>query len=144
MTVKPQTLLVPVDGSSNAERAVDRAIELAGMGLVKDVHLLNVQLPLPSAVTTFVKKRAVAGYHHDEGVKALATARAKLEAAGVPHELHIGVGQPGETIVEFCKELQCDIILMGTRGHTGAIGVLLGSVTRDVIHKAEVPVTLVK
>ena len=33
---------------------------------------------------------------------------------------------------------------MGTRGHTGLTGVLLGSVAQDVIAHAKVPVTLVK
>jgi nucleotide-binding universal stress UspA family protein len=144
MTIAPQTILVPVDGSENAERAVDRVIELFAAGLVKQVHLVNVQYPIPREVTRFVGRKEVTGYHHDEGEKGLAQAKAKLSQAKVPYQVHIGVGAPPEIIVSFCKELSCDAIVMGTRGLGGAAGLLLGSVTRDVIAKSPVPVTLVK
>jgi nucleotide-binding universal stress UspA family protein len=111
---------------------------------VSEVHLLNVQYPLPGAVTTFVGSKAVSGYHHEEGMKALAGAEAKLEAATFPHQLHIVVGQPAEVIAAVCHEIKCDGIVMGTRGHGKAVGLLLGSVARDVIAKAPAPVTVVK
>ena len=144
MTARKLNLLVPVDGSTGAERAVDYAIMLAGWGLADQIHLINVQYPLPGAVTTFVGNKAVSGYHHDEGMKALQLACASLDAAKVAHQIHIVVGQPAETITEFCEELKCDAIVMGTRGHGKAAGLLLGSVARDVIAKASTPVTVVK
>ena len=144
MTLRRINLLVPVDGSAGAERAVDYAITMAGWGLTDQIHLINVQYPLPGAVTTFVGSKAVSGYHHDEGMKALKGACAKLDAAKVAHQVHIVVGQPAETIATFCQELKCDAIVMGTRGHGKAAGLLLGSVARDVIAKAAVPVTVVK
>ena len=106
--------------------------------------MINVQYPLPGAVSTFVGKKAVSGYHHDEGRKELEAAEAKLHAAKVPHQVHIVVGQPAETIVAFCEELKCDGIVMGTRGHGKAVGLIVGSVARDVIAKASAPVTVVK
>ena len=62
----------------------------------------------------------------------------------MPHHIHIVVGQPAEAIVAFCEELKCDAIVMGTRGHGKAVGLILGSVARDVIAKASAPVTVVK
>src|SRR5687767_4719278 len=98
MTARALNLLIPVDGSVGADRAVDHAAMMWGRGLVGEVHLVNVQYPLPGAVTTFVGSKAVSGYHHDEGMKALAGAETKLHAAKVPHHLHIVVGQPAEMI----------------------------------------------
>lgn len=144
MTTHRLNLLVPVDGSAGSDRAVDHAMVLANWGLVGDIHLVNVQYPLPGAVTTFVGNKAVSGYHHDEGLKALAAARAKLDAAKVPHHVHIAVGQPVDVITTFCKEFKSDGIVMGTRGLGKAAGLILGSVARDVIAKAPVPVTVVK
>jgi nucleotide-binding universal stress UspA family protein len=144
MSMKKQVLLVPVDGSEHSLRAVERAIEMHKAGQVKDVHLLNVQLPIPTAVTTFVGKKATSGFHYDEGMKAVAQAVAKLKRAHVAHEVHIGVGQPAETITEFCKELGCEAIVMGTHGHGKAFTALLGSTSRDVTTMAGVPVTTVK
>ena len=144
MTTHRLNLLVPVDGSAGGERAVEHAIMLASWGLVDHVHLINVQYPLPGAVSTFVGKKAVSGYHHDEGMKQLKPACDKLDAAKVPHHVHIVVGQPAETIVAFCDELKCDAIVMGSRGHGKAVGLILGSVARDVIARASAPVTVVK
>jgi nucleotide-binding universal stress UspA family protein len=144
MSVKKQVLLVPVDGSDHSLRAVERAIEMHKAGQVKEVHLLNVQLPIPTAVTTFVGKKATSGFHYDEGMKAVRQSNAKLERAKVPHQIHIGVGQPAETIVEFCKELHCEGIIIGTHGHGKAFTALLGSTSRDVSAKASVPVTTVR
>lgn len=144
MTARRLNLLVPVDGSPGAEKAVEHAIALAGWGLADQIHLVNVQYPIPGAVSTFVGKKAVSGYHHDEGMKELKAADAKLHAANVPHHVHIVVGQPAETIVAFCEELKCDGIVMGTRGHGKAVGLIVGSVARDVIAKASAPVTVVK
>jgi nucleotide-binding universal stress UspA family protein len=144
MTAHRLNLLVPVDGSEGADRAVEHALLLFQWGLVEELHLLNVQYPLPGAVSTFVGSKAVSGYHHEEGMKALESADAKLDAAKVPHQIHIVVGQPAEMIAAVCEELKCDGIVMGTRGHGRAAGLLLGSVARDVIAKTAAPVTVVK
>jgi len=45
---------------------------------------------------------------------------------------------------DYAKKLGVGLVVMGTRGHTGLAGVLLGSVAQDVIAHADVPVTLVK
>jgi len=144
MSESSKKILVAVDGSANSERAVDYVIEWSKSGLADEIHLVNVQFPIPSAVTTFVGKKAVSGYHHDEGEKAVARAKAKLEASNIAHQVHIGVGTPGDVIVQFAKDFDCDAIVMGTRGLGGTAGLLLGSVTREVIAEADIPVTLIK
>lgn len=144
MNCRPLNVLVPTDGSANAAHAIDYALRLAQCGLVSDVHLVTAQPPVDSAVSTFVGKKAVAGYHFDEGMKALAPAKAKLEAANIRHQIHIGVGQPADVITGFCHELGCDVIIVGSHGRTGAAAVILGSVAQAVIAKSKVPVTLVK
>lgn len=139
-------LLVPVDGSESANRCID--VLLRKVGWYRDgveVHLLNVQPPIVSGnVTMFIKREQLDEYYRDEGLKALAEARRKLDAAGVPYVHHIGVGEPAETIARYAHEKQCDQIFMGTRGMGRIAGVLLGSVATKVIHLADVPVLLVK
>jgi nucleotide-binding universal stress UspA family protein len=136
-------VLVPVDGSENALRALERAI-----GLLRErpfeLHVLNVQGPVGGAVSGFVGSAAVKGFHREEGEKILAPARALLERLGVPGKTHITVGPAGESIAGFAKQLGCDAIIMGTRGQGKIRGALLGSVSTDVIRYAEMPVTLVK
>ncbi len=139
-------ILMPIDGSEPALRAVDHVLKNAG--LLKsppEIHLLNVQIALRQGVTAFVSAAQIEGYHRDEGMKALAVARAKLDSAGVPHQFHIGVGEePADVIARYAREKKCDQIVMGTRGLGSVAGVLLGSVATKLMHLTEVPVQLVK
>lgn len=138
------SILVPVDGSENSDRAVAFAIELVKAGFAATLHLLNVQPPLGGAVATFVPKETRDSYHREEGEKCLVSAQKLASDAGVAHEPHISVGRPGVVVAEYCKRLGCRQIVIGTRGHTGLGGVLMGSVAQDVVARAPVPVCLVK
>jgi nucleotide-binding universal stress UspA family protein len=143
MTTDARSLLVPYDGSVNAKRALDHAIEQA-LSTGAELHLLNVQTPVSGDIATFVGRGNVKQYHHDEGDKILAPARRKVEGAGLPLHCHIGVGQPGPVIADFADQLKCTQVVMGTRGLGSALGLLLGSVATHVVGHVKVPVTLVK
>lgn len=136
-------ILVPVDGSENSDRAVRYALELLKEG-GGTLHLLNVQPPVGGGVSTFVRKADIDSYHREEGAKALASALKLAADADVPVEKHISVGRPGELVAEFARRVGARLIVIGTRGHTGLAGVILGSVAQDVIARAGVPVCLVK
>lgn len=139
-------ILLPVDGSEASLRAVDHVLKKADLFKEPtEIHLLNVQLALRQGVTAFVSKRQIEGYHHDEGIKELASARAKLDAAQLPYQFHIGVGgEPAQVIARYARDKKCDQVVMGTRGLGSVAGVLLGSVTTKVIHLLDVPILLVK
>lgn len=137
-------VLVPVDGSENALRALQYAMHLQRERGDVEIHLLNVQPPLSGDVTSFVGGATVKDFHRDEGEKALASAKALLGREGAAYKPHITVGPAGEAIAGFAKKLGCDAIIMGTRGLGGLKGTLLGSVSTGTIEHAEMPVTLVK
>lgn len=141
-----QRLLLPVDGSPYAARAVEHVIgkaRLAGPGAY-EIHLVNVQPQLPGGITSFVSRDQVAGFHRDESAKALAEPRALLDAAGVPYQAHAEVGPLAETIVAVADRMRCDEIVMGTRGRTALADLLIGSTVTRVVHLTKVPVLLVK
>jgi nucleotide-binding universal stress UspA family protein len=139
-----RSILVPVDGSENSDRAVRHAIELVRHGYAAALHLLNVQPPLGGAIATFVPKANIDGFHHDEGEKALASAVKLCGDAGTKCTTHISVGRPGEVIAEYAKRHGVVEIVTGTRGHTGFGGVLMGSVAQDIVAHTSIPVCLVK
>jgi len=141
---KTKGVLVAVDGSKQSDRAVRHALELMDNGLSGPLHLINVQPSLRGAVSTFVDKAQIDSYHREEGEKALKSAIAIAKKASVPAETHIGVGRQGEIVADFAKKLKVGLIVVGTRGHTGLAGVLLGSVAQDIIAHTDVPITLVK
>ncbi|MBM3648001.1 MAG: universal stress protein [Alphaproteobacteria bacterium] len=139
-----KAVLVAVDGSDVSDRAVRHALDLIAAGLGAELHLLNVQPNLGGAISAFVSREQIDSYHREEGQKALASAVAIAKQAGVATKVHIGVGRHGEIVGDFADKLGAGLIVLGTRGHTGLAGVLLGSVAQDVIAHAKVPVVLVK
>jgi len=136
-------ILIPVDGSANALRAVSFAARKAPFYKEPlEVHLVNVQHPFPGTIRG-VRDEAEK-YHHDEGMKVLSPARALLESAGLEPVLHIGLGEPAQVIADFVKEKNIDQVVIATRGHGAVANMLLGSVSRKVLYLVDVPVTLVK
>ena len=137
------TILVPVDGSANALRAVDYLVShYAGKGRPY-VHLLNVQRPVTGDVGRFLDHEQILSLHRNQGYESLATAREKLDSAGIPYAVHIGVGDPAETIIEYAREKACEEIVMGRHGHGAIATLLLGSVSAAVNSRAGVPVHVV-
>lgn len=137
--------LVPVDGSPNSDRAVRHIITLAGICPSMEILLLNVQPEIDDwQVRRFLKKEEVEAMEESKGGDALQSARALLDAAKVRYTPQVLIGPVAETIAKTALEQGCDGIVMGTRGLGAAAGALLGSVASQVVHLADVPVTLVK
>jgi nucleotide-binding universal stress UspA family protein len=141
---KMKAILVAVDGSQNSDRAVRHALDLISAGLATELHFLNVQPNLGGAISTFIAREQIDSYHREEGNKALASSVELAKNASVPAKVHIGVGRHGAVVDDFVNKLGAGMVVIGTRGHTGLAGVLLGSVAQDVIAHVKVPVTLVK
>ena len=137
-------ILVPTDGSDPARRATQHVLDLAARGLLLEVHLLNVQPAVLGVAASLVSHGDLESYHRDEGLKALAQSLRLVEAAGLTPHAHVGVGDPGGTVLDFARRLNCQQIVMGTRGHGAVTGLLLGSVARHVVGEAGVPVTLLR
>ncbi|WP_300332217.1 universal stress protein [Accumulibacter sp.] len=137
--------LVPVDGSPAAVHAVEHVIRHAVEDAVRpQIHLVNVQAPLPADVTRFIDDGVVQDYHREAGDAALRIARARLEAAGLIYSSHVLVGETAPSIAEYARRHACTLIVMGARGLGALAGVLLGSVTVRVIHLTDLPVMVVK
>jgi nucleotide-binding universal stress UspA family protein len=137
-------ILVPTDGSDPSRRATVHVLDLAARGLAVEVHLLNVQPAVRGVAASLVSQSDLEGYHRDEGLKALAESLHLVEAAGLKPHPHVCVGDPGEMVLAFARRLNCDQIVMGTRGHGSVTELLLGSVARQVVAEAAVPVTLLR
>ncbi|HMM53906.1 MAG TPA: universal stress protein [Candidatus Desulfobacillus sp.] len=137
-------LLLPIDGSKSAERAVRHAIALCAEGLDASVLLLHVQ-PHPLTKGSPKARRRVEMLRQlEEGEAVMRPAITLLERAGVRHKSHGLFGAPADVILKFSRDKDCDAIVMGTRGLGAITGLVLGSVTMKVIQLSQIPVTLVK
>jgi nucleotide-binding universal stress UspA family protein len=141
-------LLVPVDNSECASRALDFAMEQARRRKDVSIHVLTVhpELRLYGEVAVYVgrdKMRELAS-RHDRAI--LDRAAAQLQSSGVRFktEAIAEAKDVATTISQRAAALGCEQIVMGTRGHGHIAGLLLGSVAAKVVHLAEMPVTLVK
>jgi nucleotide-binding universal stress UspA family protein len=76
--------------------------------------------------------------------EALKDAIGKSDGARVAFKALTRTGQTAEAIAQVAREEEVEHIVMGTRGLGGIQGLLLGSVATQVIHLAELPITLIK
>lgn len=139
-------VLVPVDGSACSDRAVAQFIEHAAwFRETPEVHLLHVHAPIPvGRVQQHVGHETLEAYYREESDVLLASAEKLLRDAGLAFSRHIHVGSAAEVIVKLARELECDIIFMGTHGRGALPAVVLGSVASKVLHLADRPVMLCK
>ena len=139
-------ILIPVDGSANAQRAIDYVIKnIAALKECPQLLLLNVQWNVAVGnVKLFINQKTIDDYYREQGMAALQSARAALDAAALPYQYHISIGTPAEAIVQYASEQGADQIVMGREGQGGLQALLLGSVVNKVLHLANCPVLLVK
>lgn len=138
-------ILLPVDGSDVSLEAVRVTIRLAKEGLTTSAVLANVQeaatlyeLVVAHDPAVIEQVSAAAGAH------TLQPAEALLKEAGIPYETEIASGDPAHTIIDILERYGCDMVIMGASGMSTLRGALLGSVSNEVLHSANVPVMIVK
>ncbi len=147
-----KTVVLALDGSEHADRALQTVAKLVTDGGADTIHLLNVVPPRASEMVLSAESYieiehayvATLGYETDLGRELVARAAQKLKAAGANwiHE-HVIAGDPAKRIVDLAEEVGADLIVMGRRGLGGFTGALLGSVTHRVEHESPVAVLTV-
>jgi len=140
-------ILVPVDGSAPANRAVAYASKLAAGRDDALITLVNVQGPETlevSDVSAVMSRKTDRQLAAQRSKTALRKAVRICHDAQVKFETRVALGPIAETIDRLARQLDADQIVIGSRG-LGAIGrLVLGSVATKVAHLARIPVTLVK
>lgn len=137
-------ILVPTDGSSETERAVAHAAELAAThgADLHGVYVVNsasfAGLPMETSW------ESVDGVLREEGEAALSRAEDVAADHGVEMTTHLLEGSPSRRIVEFAEGEDCDLVVMATHGRGGIDRLLLGSVTEGVVRASSVPVLTVQ
>jgi nucleotide-binding universal stress UspA family protein len=137
-------VLVPLDGSSHAHRAVSFLLGARDWLGETQVDLAHVRaasslwdLLLPAERSLIDEWGSVEAEH------ATRDARALLHVAGVPYRLHEAEGDAAHEIVRLARELASELIVMGTRGLGAVHHALIGSVALKVAQASPVPMVLV-
>jgi nucleotide-binding universal stress UspA family protein len=137
-------ILVPLDGSELAEKALDHAEKLAET-FDSEIILLQVVpfMPIygaPELMTPFIvdeKQKEVAERY-------LTNLSEELKKRGFKATATVKTGQQvAVEIIDFAKESGVDLIVMCTHGRSGITRWVLGSVAHKVLTRAETPILLV-
>jgi nucleotide-binding universal stress UspA family protein len=136
-------ILIAVDGSGHAARALDEAIDLVRSqgGWLTLVHVAYQPvwlvgpspyvIPLPS----------------EEALREEAQRIVRAAAGRVPDDVEtrtiVRSGRPGDEILRQVEEGGHDLVVMGSRGRGAAGSLLLGSVSHDVLNRCRVPMLVV-
>lgn len=145
---KFQTILVPVDGSVNSERALSYAAYLA-LQCSASIGILHV-VNLSSAVAA-IGHVGTGGYIPDRVLDDIQEAgQSVIDEAlkKIPPEVEakgfLEIGSPKDIVVTFCAEKKYDLVIMGSRGLGTIEQLVLGSVSSYVLYHSNCPVMVVK
>jgi type II secretory ATPase GspE/PulE/Tfp pilus assembly ATPase PilB-like protein/nucleotide-binding universal stress UspA family protein len=124
-----KNILVPTDFSHNSSNAVNYSCDLA-RSTQSRLHLLNVT---KDQLDSGQREKAL------ERLGQAIDARSELELETIKS---VVVGTPGTEIVDYARQHNVDLIVMGTHGRTGLAHLAMGSVTESVLKNSPCPVTV--
>ena len=140
-----RTIVVPLDFSGHSLRALDQAIGL-GQRFRSKLHLVHsYAIPMRGVMPyEFAVPDGIWEGIREASEAKLAELREKVVSEGLEVTTEVSPELPTEAIVAAALERDADLIVMGTRGHTGLKHALLGSVAERTIRIAPCPVLTVK
>lgn len=132
-----QRIAVTVDFSASDNKAINRAIQLAG----KDGVLLLIHVLESTNAVVFGEN----AYDHEREIdyQNLVRYQKSLAESGHHSEIHLGFGNPKFVIPDLLEKNNCDALVMGTHGHRTVKDILLGSTIENVRHSVKIPLILV-
>ncbi len=136
-------ILIGIDGSKGALKALDYVVERKRRGEKIEVVLLYAQ-PIIKAHGPVMTQAMVNDYQAQEAEKVLSASGLKTRAKFLGADTYVENGDPAESIIAFAKKSKCTEIVMGSRGLGRLSGLLLGSVVAKVVQLADMPVVVVK
>jgi nucleotide-binding universal stress UspA family protein len=138
-------VLVPTDGSPEAEYAARYGIALAG-ATGATVHVLSVVdeslYPRTSVLSDDLIEESLEAARAEAGEAVDRVAEMAGPGTNVVTEVRQGV--PAESIRTYAADHGVDLVVMGTHGRTGLRRYIIGSVAEEVVRTSEVPVLTVR
>lgn len=137
-----QHILVPLDGSDNAQSALQEAIQISRyfgstltlMSVVDQGRVIVASGSMPYDLSGELKKQAQ---------QVLETSKQQVEAAGVIATTVVTTGSPKHEIVTYANEHEIELIVIGKSGADAINRLLLGSTTAYVVRNAKERVLVV-
>jgi nucleotide-binding universal stress UspA family protein len=139
-----KSIVVGTDGSPTAEKAVEKAAELAET-LGAKVHVVSAYEPNSVKVGGGFEERAqwmeAPGSMVDSAIE---RAVGMIRVKGLDVESYARKGNAAEALLDVAEECEADLIIVGNKGMKGARRFLLGSVPDKISHHASCSVLIVR
>jgi nucleotide-binding universal stress UspA family protein len=137
-------ILLPTDGSENAEKAVVHGLELAARIGANVVGLYIIDTTSFVSLPEDYMWENVRELLEAEGKKALDFVKKTSKRHKIKIETMIKEGSPSKEIVNTASKEKVDLIIMGTAGRTGLDKFFLGSISEKVLRTASTAVMIIK
>jgi nucleotide-binding universal stress UspA family protein len=138
-----QKIVVADDGSAFAQKAIDKAAELAKKEETEIICVNVIEDYCPIGLTE-IDCTVVRELQMKEANIVIAAAADKFKKAGVNARVIIEPGSPAEMIIEVAKREGAGLIIAASHGKHGAKKFAFGSVTARLIEHSPVPVLVMK
>jgi nucleotide-binding universal stress UspA family protein len=155
-----ERILVPLDGSPTAAKALEQAEALgeklgSTLVLVRIVHTLGdlagaatPSLTNQAATSQDVIARSDSAGEHAESRAYISNLSDALHKRGLKVETHIGEGVPADEIMKVARNANASLIVMTAYGaggaHTRSQKAVFGGVADEVLRQSSVPVLLIR
>lgn len=126
VTSGPRRILLPLDGSPLAEKAVPLAQELAAEWAAP----IDLVLVVPR-----LRAEAESGPMEEYLTRIAGSVPGRVQP-------HVMTGDPVEELIAFARGSETTEVVMSTHGRTGLARVFLGSVAYELVHRLSIPVIL--
>ncbi|MFM9883321.1 MAG: universal stress protein [Burkholderiales bacterium] len=138
-------VLIALDGSPSALCAAQHVADLARRGTPIEAVLLTVQPPIMAGEIGVIASAQVAQAERARAAaEVLGPVCLIMLKAGVPYVEEVLSDAPATAITACASRHAADVIMMGSRGLSSLKRLVLGSVSKDVLHLTDLPVTLFK
>ncbi|MHA2858197.1 universal stress protein [Paenibacillus sp. HGF5] len=138
-------IMVAIDKGEITNKLLDATVEIAHNKQTQ-ITLVNVSQDYVSNGMTYVPENFLEDLLNEmekASLEQLHQAKSKLKSAGInPKTVHLK-GDPGYEILNYARETEQQLIIIGSRGLRGVRGMMLGSVSHKVSQLSSCPVLIV-
>ncbi|WP_256300800.1 universal stress protein [Haloarchaeobius salinus] len=140
----PDNVLVALDGSPLAERALTYALETFPNATITTIYVIN---PIDSVIDVEAGGLPVAEDWYDTAQERATEIHTTATDLAAEHDIVLHtvteVGKPAREILDYAADNGIDQIVMGSHGRSGLDRTFLGSVAETVTRRAQIPVTII-
>lgn len=143
--IPPKNILVPTDFSPNATHALEYALDLAKKLEAKVTVLHVYEIPVLGVPDgTLVLAANIAEQIVLGADQALVDLAARCKARGIEVSTRLENGDARDSVEAVAREIDADLVVMGTHGRRGVSRLLMGSVAEAVLRTSTRPVLIVR